>query len=118
MPYKDPEQQKAAQRRHYLANKAKYIETASASKLVRRRVLCKYVQEVKKQRCADCKLQYPYYVMEFDHVRGKKEGNVASLVREVVSMARLQAEIAKCEVVCANCHRERTWQRKGCLPLT
>jgi hypothetical protein len=47
--------------------------------------------------------------MDFDHVRGEKQSNVASLVGMSASEERLRAEIAKCDVVCANCHRERTY---------
>jgi hypothetical protein len=48
--------------------------------------------------------------MEFDHVRGEKLGNVANMARHC-SIAKIDAEIAKCDLVCANCHRERTWSR-------
>lgn len=57
--------------------------------------------------CLDCGERDPI-VLEFDHVRGKKESNVATLIHNTASIKRIQAEIAKCEVVCANCHRRRT----------
>jgi L-lysine 2,3-aminomutase len=47
-------------------------------------------------------------VLEFDHVTGVKEAAVAELVQRAVSLARLIAEVEKCEVRCANCHRRRT----------
>ena len=55
--------------------------------------------------CADCGVKYPPYVMDFDH-RGDKVQGVAGMWSR--SMEVLLAEIAKCDVVCANCHRERT----------
>lgn len=61
----------------------------------------------KDKPCADCGVSYPHYVMDFDHVRGKKLCNVSS-GRFHRSMKRLLDEIAKCDVVCANYHRERT----------
>lgn len=66
--------------------------------------------------CTDCGEDDPI-VLEFDHVRGKKSAGIAVLIRKGASMARLTAEIAKCEVVCANCHRRRTALRAnwGCL---
>jgi hypothetical protein len=51
-------------------------------------------------------------VMEYDHVRGKKVDNISNLVGRV-GWERLEKEIAKCDLVCANCHRERTFQRQG-----
>jgi hypothetical protein len=64
--------------------------------------------------CADCGLVDPI-VMEFDHVRGTKLFHVSTLVRDCAALAVLKAEIAKCVVRCANCHRRRTakelWRR-------
>jgi hypothetical protein len=56
--------------------------------------------------CADCGVKYPTCVMQFDHVRGEKKFNIGGGVRGISSII---AEIAKCEVVCANCHALRTW---------
>ena len=57
-------------------------------------------------------MKYPFYVMHFDHIGAEdKEGDVGYLVRVPVSEKKLRAEIAKCEVVCANCHAERTYTR-------
>ena len=57
--------------------------------------------------CVDCGQADPR-VLEFDHVRGEKKGNVSDMVRRGVPWARVTEEIAKCEVRCANCHRRRT----------
>jgi hypothetical protein len=76
---------------------------------MRRQHLAGIVKTAKDQPCADCGIRYPVYVMDFDHVRGEKQSNVASLVGMSASEERLRAEIAKCDVVCANCHRERTY---------
>jgi len=50
-------------------------------------------------------------VLEFDHL-GDKLADVSALVR-ASSLAKIQAEVAKCDVVCANCHRIRTRTRVG-----
>jgi hypothetical protein len=47
--------------------------------------------------------------MDFDHV-GTKTGDVSKFVY-TSSPDRVLAEAKKCEVVCANCHRERTFRR-------
>ncbi len=60
---------------------------------------------------ADCGIQYPYYVMDFDHREGEtKVINLASASR--MTRPKILEEIAKCDVVCSNCHRERTHRRK------
>jgi hypothetical protein len=47
--------------------------------------------------------------MDFDHV-GPKTANISSLVF-TVSTERLIKELDECQVVCSNCHRERTHRR-------
>lgn len=62
-------------------------------------------------RCADCGGRFPAIVMEFDHVRGRKKFTVSNRVHGHTGLAPVLAEIAKCDLVCANCHRVRTWKR-------
>lgn len=64
----------------------------------------------KSEPCADCGITYPYYVMQFDHLGEDKAFNIG-IVGPRASRERLLAEIAKCEVVCANCHSERSHRR-------
>lgn len=60
--------------------------------------------------CADCGKLYPPYVMECDHLPGvAKELVIADTRRSAHAKERILAEIAKCELVRANCHRERTF---------
>jgi hypothetical protein len=59
--------------------------------------------------CLDCGKVNPI-VLEFDHV-GTKRAEVSTLVRRGVREPVLLAEIARCGVVCANCHRRRTARR-------
>lgn len=110
MPYRDPEKQKAAQRRYYDENKEKILLTQNKKRNAMRR----YIQEVKESTpCADCGMQYPHYVMDFDHLPGEvKLYNISNQMNsDIGSLATLKAEIAKCEIVCANCHRHRTYMR-------
>ena len=74
--------------------------------------LAQYLRDLKtKTPCIDCGINYPYYVMDFDHVRGVKQANVMELV-STLSKKKIDEEIAKCEIVCSNCHRIRTHMRK------
>lgn len=57
--------------------------------------------------CVDCEESDPL-ILELDHVRGEKAANVSQLVHNTRSLKVIEDEIAKCEVVCANCHRRRT----------
>lgn len=59
--------------------------------------------------CMDCGIRYPSYVMDFDHRDPSTKR--FSIGRQVASYGidALRAEIAKCDVVCANCHRIRTY---------
>lgn len=59
--------------------------------------------------CVDCGCS-DLCVLDFDHV-GWKTGNVLTLARNSVGLARLKREISQCEVRCANCHRRRTVER-------
>jgi hypothetical protein len=65
----------------------------------------KLVEFFRDYPCADCGESDPL-VLEFDH-RGNKSFNIAKGARDRNWQAVLD-EIAKCDVVCANCHRRRT----------
>lgn len=64
-----------------------------------------------KSGCVDCDTKYPWYVLDFDHVRGKKVANIGQMLT-YFSVDDIMKEVAKCDVVCANCHRARTYNRK------
>lgn len=64
-----------------------------------------------KSGCVDCGEKYPHYMLDFDHVPGfEKIGNVADIVSNY-SWEKGMKELEKCQVVCANCHRIRTYIR-------
>jgi hypothetical protein len=70
-----------------------------------------YIKSLKEASpCKDCGETYPYYVMHFDHLQDKKF-NIGSSTN--LSRASLLIEISKCEIVCANCHAERTHKRRN-----
>ncbi len=70
-----------------------------------------YIIEAKKKPCKDCNIQYPTYIMDLDHLPGTYKRFALSKMSKTYSLKEVQKEIDKCEVVCANCHRERTYQR-------
>ncbi len=111
MAYTDSADQAAYAKRHYLANSADYIARAKAHKQACRARNRAWLVEQKARPCLDCGIQYPPYVMEYDHTGDDKVASVSALANQGVPLSRLQAEIDKCGLVCANCHRERTHQR-------
>ena len=98
-------------REHYLANKQRYIDAAARRKkiLLQERFifLMAYFDD---HPCVDCGETDPI-VLEFDHLGDKKFG-IADGIRNR-NWDDVLNEIAKCEVVCANCHRRRTVKRGG-----
>lgn len=114
MPYKDPEKQKEAQHRSYLKNKDKFVKRRKDTRIKWR----DFVNEQKDRECMDCGVKYPYYVMEFDHRNGdEKVDNISRLIR-YGTLKQIEVEIKKCDVVCANCHRARTYYRAIALQQT
>lgn len=102
--------QKAYDADWYRANKAKRQAKVRAD----RRAHVEWLDSLKQGRpCADCGRSYPPYVMEWDHLPGSVKTLVISDTRRsAFSRKRILEELAKCELVCANCHRERTHKRR------
>jgi hypothetical protein len=71
-----------------------------------------YVRNIKESNpCTDCKEQYHYSQMDFDHLDNKQH-SIARLANSEASIKTIKREIEKCELVCSNCHRLRTWIRR------
>jgi len=61
--------------------------------------------------CVDCGYNENPVALDFDHLPGSvKVAQVSHM--EGYKKEKIEAEIAKCEVVCANCHRIRTYNRR------
>lgn len=69
-----------------------------------------FVIELKSKPCQDCGINYPPYVMDFDHRDGVDKEYEISQMR-FFSKEEILKEVSKCDLVCSNCHRERTFQR-------
>ncbi|MDP1793764.1 MAG: hypothetical protein Q8K63_06460 [Acidimicrobiales bacterium] len=96
---------------HYAMNKARYKANAAEyvwkTALLRAAWLFDYFKD---HPCSDCGETDPL-VLEFDHLRDK-HFDIARGIRNK-NWDVFIAELAKCEVVCANCHRIRTGLRAG-----
>ncbi|WGH19892.1 HNH endonuclease [Streptomyces phage PumpkinSpice] len=90
----------------YQSQSGKYKESSKAARIRRYEKLMK----IKNVPCMDCNGEFPSFVMDFDHVRGEKLADVSDLMQNA-SWQRVLDEIAKCDIICANCHRIRTHAR-------
>ena len=98
---------KSYHREHYLANKDMYLKNNAA----RKAELLSYVQDLKNNPCTDCGNTFHPWAMHYDHlVSEEKDMEIGKLV-VFGSKKRIDAEIEKCELVCANCHAVRAYIR-------
>jgi hypothetical protein len=115
-PRKDPDARRAYHREYmrkwYAANRELQNRRVRANTVKRRKGLAAWINEFKRRPCADCGGEFPPYLMDFDHVAGEKRDNVCGMWRRTLSRDTIAAEIEKCEVVCATCHRARTHARR------
>ena len=115
MPRKDidarREYQREYMRKWYRKNRALHLQRTTRVNRRAREAAKSYVDQAKNRPCADCGGKFPPFVMDFDHVRGEKVADMSRFRSGRLAQARLDAELAKCEVVCANCHRRRTQMR-------
>jgi hypothetical protein len=95
MPYKNPEDRRRAHNEYIAAKRMKVFM---------------YLLE---HPCVDCGEPDPL-VLDFDHRDpSKKHRGVAQMMSGTTSWAKIQEEIQKCDVRCANCHRRRTAEQYG-----
>ena len=67
-----------------------------------------WIGALKRAPCTDCGKVYPPECMDFDHQEDKKR-DVSKMM--MYSKQTILREVAKCDLVCANCHRTRTHGR-------
>ncbi len=112
MPYKNREDKNKCQKKHYTENKEYYIKKAYENKQNHIKRNRKYVDEyLFKHPCVDCD-EKDIIVLDFDHIDDNKTHNVCDLIYRGYSLKRIQEEIDKCDVRCANCHRRITHKRR------
>jgi hypothetical protein len=96
-------------KRHYARNKQYYADKARIRHPLHRDLLRAFlVSYLLSHPCVDCG-EPDVAVLEFDHDDPSgKHANVTDMLRQRYALSTIQAEIAKCVVRCANCHRRRT----------
>jgi hypothetical protein len=99
------------QHRIRLASKALSTSPRIEARRAHWRHAADLLDQLRSVPCADCGGTFPQCAMDFDH------RDAAQKVRGVTRMIngsidRMLAEATKCDIVCANCHRLRTFQRR------
>jgi hypothetical protein len=96
-------------RKYYERHRLRYRQRATA----RRKKLQRFLDELKNRPCVDCSQMFPPSVMDFDHRDPSGKAGVVSRMINRVKWAALLAEVKKCDLVCANCHRIRTYMGRA-----
>jgi hypothetical protein len=97
-------------KRYYAEQRAHHRRRSNALKTARVREAQSFILDHLRTRpCVDCG-ETDAVVLEFDHLSAKR-AEISTLVRRGVRLPVLELEVARCEVVCANCHRRRTARR-------
>src|SRR5690348_14268713 len=68
------------------------------------------VLKAKDCPCKDCGIKYPSCAMDFDHRDPAAKSCNLAQAHQRMGWSKLVEEIGKCDVVCSNCHRVRTWE--------
>jgi hypothetical protein len=104
MPYKDHKKQLAAQREHYQNNKIDY----SNSKARLRKKNKQWIADYKVGKNCECGEAHPA-CLEFHHINPMmKDIKIASAIKHW-GLERLKSEVAKCIIICSNCHQKHHW---------
>ncbi|MEI6316201.1 MAG: hypothetical protein WCO65_00535 [bacterium] len=115
MPYKDIVKRREHHKNYmrevwYPQNKDKHIKYVTNLK----RSISNFILIYKNDKqCLDCGFKGSIcpQVLEFDHLRNKKF-EIAMFTKHTLSLDKVKKEIEKCDLVCANCHRIRTFKRR------
>jgi len=100
---------RSCSRRWYLRNRAAHIANVGRRNVGHRQRVWELLAEYFEDHpCVDCG-ESDVRCLEFDHRdRATKSSSISRLVRNFSSWNAILAEIEKCDVRCANCHRRRT----------
>ena len=112
MPIKDKEKRREYQREYmrgwYQKNKAKHIASVRKSNKKIKDWLKEYKATLK---CENCEENHPA-CLEFHHINPKEKRFAIANIKDFLSWSALQTEIAKCRVLCANCHRKEHYEQR------
>jgi hypothetical protein len=113
MPLKDPQKRREYQRAYmrgwYQRNKATHISYVRC----RDEKIDAWFKEYKSSlSCLECGESHPA-CLEFHHLNPEEKKFSIGRKERRKSLKSLQDEIAKCRVLCANCHRKEHWKQRN-----
>ena len=95
-------------KRHYYKHQDKYL----ARNKTKKNEIRSFLQQYKEfHGCMDCKGKFPYYVLDFDHRDPNLKKFSLNRMHLRNSWEQMIEEIGKCDVVCGNCHRIRSYTK-------
>jgi hypothetical protein len=95
--------------KEYAASRRKPVIGRSVTRIKGRLTIIE--EKLRRGACMDCQMQVTrdnYFCFDFDHRDPMQKSFAISAKSRDVAQDILQAEFAKCDLVCANCHRLRT----------
>ncbi len=125
MPWKDKSKYKSEAYREYMRNyQRSWHQRHKAKRLAkiyqRRERLWEFYNQLKENlECTQCGESHPA-TLQFHHLDPqKKDFNLSESISQGYSAERIKREIAKCIVLCANCHAKvhYEWSKEEKLPL-
>ena len=95
---------------HYQESKERQVSVRETAQFQKERNL-QLVENVRSNGCRKCG-EKRFYVLDFHHrIPNSKEDVIAHMIKSS-SAERLLEELSKCDVLCANCHREYHYLEK------
>lgn len=108
MANRDKEKNKEYQHKWYLKNVEKQREKVRITKLNRRARYHSYKSSLKCELCGE---NHPSCI-DFHHIDSNVKEVDISRAATHLSWGKLMEEIAKCKVICSNCHRKIHWEQR------
>ena len=102
----------ADSKRHYERHKPDYLARNTKNKHEKRDFIRQYKEF---HGCMDCGGKFPYFVLDLDHRDPSLKKYAMNRVHLVGSWDQMVEELNKCDVVCSNCHRIRSHEKKHYL---
>lgn len=109
-----PRCKKKYNKKWYLKNREAQLARVKKNNKRYRAEAQKFLVAAKDVPCADCGHRFHHVAMDFDHLgKEPKFMNVSTMKGQSRTLASIKREVKKCQVVCSNCHRVRTFLRSS-----